>query len=90
MPNFPKKCPIFKKGSILTKMAHLQKFPFFTGLDLKPARRSERPKGAKDEVKRGPKGPQLEVGAWRAPRLLVLDIVTSFINRPLISPFTQN
>ena len=31
----------------------------------------ERPKGAKDEVKR-PKGLQLEVGARRAPRLLVL------------------
>ena len=32
--------------------------------------RPERPKGAKDEVK-GPKGLQLEVGARRAPRLLV-------------------
>ena len=39
--------------------------------------RPERPKGAKDEVKearrakRGPKGRRLEVGARRAPKLLV-------------------
>ena len=39
--------------------------------------RPERPKGAKDEVKQalgpnaGPKGRKLEVGAQRAPRLLV-------------------
>ena len=35
-----------------------------------PTYRPEHPKGAKDEVKR-PEGPQLEVGARRAPRLLV-------------------
>ena len=36
--------------------------------------RPERPKGAKDEVKGGPKGRTLEVGAQRAPKLLVLHI----------------
>ena len=36
--------------------------------------RPERPKGAKDEVKRGPKGRKLEVGARRAPKLLVKNI----------------
>ena len=40
----------------------------------------ERPKGAKDKIKMpegqkaGPKGRQLEVGAQRAPTLLVIDI----------------
>ena len=33
--------------------------------------RPERPKGAKDEVKRPEKGLHLEIGARRAPRLLV-------------------
>ena len=35
--------------------------------------RPERPKGAKDEVKRSPKGRKLEVGARRAPKLLVVN-----------------
>ena len=45
----------------------------------------ERPKGAKDKS-RGPKGLKLEVGARRAPKLLVF---RSFLNVDILQPETS-
>ena len=44
----------------------------------------ERPKGAKDKS-RGPKGLELEVGARRAPKLLVIYILYTSMFKPWIS-----
>ena len=68
MPNFHKKRPFSQEWLIFKKGLFLQSLTLSW-----PNYRPERPKGEKDEVKR-PKGLQLEVGARRAPRLLVCNI----------------
>ena len=44
----------------------------------------ERPKGAKDKS-RGPKGLKLEVGARRAPKLLVIHIIYKYFSNISLS-----
>ena len=79
---FSKKRPNFKKTTQFQKNDPFLKFkkcPIFTGPDLKGARRTglsaqraRRTKSSRPEgPKAGPKGRHLEVGARRAPRLLV-------------------
>ena len=93
-----KKLPIFKKCSIFTKMAHLKKCPIFTGPDLKrarrtglSARRARRTKSSRPEgPKAGPKGRYLEVGARRAPRLLLRYISDQNVQQPRKVFYSRN
>ena len=77
MPHF-QKCTIFKKNAPFSKKCSIfKKYFIFTGPDLKQARRTGlSARSARSTKWRGQKGPQLEVGARRDLRLLVLYIAT--------------